>query len=36
MSVRIETLSRNAVALVGSVLFTVILVAASAPGLPLA
>jgi len=36
MSVRIENLSRNIVALVGSVFFTAILVAASAPGLPLA
>lgn len=36
MFVRIENLSRNVVALVGSVFFTAILVAASAPGLPLA
>ena len=36
MYVRIESLSRNAIALIGSVFFTAILVAASAPGLPLA
>jgi len=36
MFVRLETVSRNVVSLVGSVFFTAILVAASAPGLPLA
>lgn len=36
MFAQIETVSRNVIALVGSVFFTAILVAASAPGLPLA
>jgi hypothetical protein len=36
MFAQIGIVSRNVVALVGSVFFTAILVAASAPGLPLA